>query len=238
MSIPPRRDAPSTTVVQAAPPQPVAVANRCVRRSMERWGIGVDGPLLSFDDVFDGTAIGEVVLDIGFGGGDALIEARRDPRPTNTSSASMCTRRESPRFSKQSRSRAAQRPRRRGRCHRFHRPHPAGSLAGDPCLLSRSLAEAPASAAAIDPRRDHGPLIPLLRRRRKLHVATDVDDYATQIRQVCEAMPDLSAEWSSGRRGGPSHDTSDGRSTKAVDRSICFYTSSSSSPSDSSSASR
>lgn len=41
-------------------------------RQMVRWGITVDGPALSFADVFDGP--GDVVLDIGFGSGDALIE--------------------------------------------------------------------------------------------------------------------------------------------------------------------
>ena len=43
---------------------------------MERWGIAVEGPPLSFDAVFgrsrDGTT--DLVLDIGFGGGEALIE--------------------------------------------------------------------------------------------------------------------------------------------------------------------
>ena len=39
---------------------------------MERWGLAVDGAQLSFEEVF-GT-IGDVVLDIGFGGGEALIE--------------------------------------------------------------------------------------------------------------------------------------------------------------------
>jgi tRNA (guanine-N7-)-methyltransferase len=41
-------------------------------RSIARWGIDVDGPQLSLQDVFGDP--GEVVLDIGFGGGEALIE--------------------------------------------------------------------------------------------------------------------------------------------------------------------
>ena len=40
--------------------------------AMERWGIAVDGAPLAFDEVFG--ADGDVVLDIGFGGGEALIE--------------------------------------------------------------------------------------------------------------------------------------------------------------------
>lgn len=39
---------------------------------MSRWGLDVDGPQLSFVDVFG--AADDVVLDIGFGGGEALIE--------------------------------------------------------------------------------------------------------------------------------------------------------------------
>ena len=42
---------------------------------MTRWGIAVAGPALSFDEVFGiGEAHADVVLDIGFGGGEALIE--------------------------------------------------------------------------------------------------------------------------------------------------------------------
>jgi tRNA (guanine-N7-)-methyltransferase len=44
---------------------------------MERWGIAVEGPALSFDTLFDsghGSVADDVVLDIGFGGGEALIE--------------------------------------------------------------------------------------------------------------------------------------------------------------------
>jgi tRNA (guanine-N7-)-methyltransferase len=41
-------------------------------RSAARWGIAVDGPQLSLFDVFG--VVAEPVLDIGFGGGEALIE--------------------------------------------------------------------------------------------------------------------------------------------------------------------
>ena len=45
-------------------------------RAIARWGIAVDGDELSFDDLFVGmgTEASDVVLDIGFGGGEALIE--------------------------------------------------------------------------------------------------------------------------------------------------------------------
>ncbi|HEY0520737.1 MAG TPA: methyltransferase domain-containing protein, partial [Ilumatobacteraceae bacterium] len=39
---------------------------------MARWSLAVGGPPLSFDEVF--ASDGDVVLDIGFGGGEALIE--------------------------------------------------------------------------------------------------------------------------------------------------------------------
>jgi tRNA (guanine-N7-)-methyltransferase len=41
-------------------------------RAMVRWGLTVDGETLAFGELFDGD--GDVVLDIGFGGGEALIE--------------------------------------------------------------------------------------------------------------------------------------------------------------------
>jgi tRNA (guanine-N7-)-methyltransferase len=44
---------------------------------MQKWGLDVAGPHLSFPEVFDTAASGsfpEVVLDIGFGGGEALVE--------------------------------------------------------------------------------------------------------------------------------------------------------------------
>lgn len=45
-------------------------------RAIARWGIAVDGDEVSFDEVFGGrgTTGNDVVLDIGFGGGEALIE--------------------------------------------------------------------------------------------------------------------------------------------------------------------
>lgn len=45
-------------------------------RSMVRWGLSVEGPQLAVEEIF-GPGFGaaaDVVLDIGFGGGEALIE--------------------------------------------------------------------------------------------------------------------------------------------------------------------
>lgn len=42
-------------------------------RALGRWGIAVAGPQLSFTEVFESPG-GTVVLDIGFGGGEALVE--------------------------------------------------------------------------------------------------------------------------------------------------------------------
>ncbi len=54
-------------------------------RAMARWGIAVDGEELSFDEVLAGTGsqCNGIVLDIGFGGGDALIELA-ETRPSET----------------------------------------------------------------------------------------------------------------------------------------------------------
>jgi tRNA (guanine-N7-)-methyltransferase len=45
-------------------------------RANERWGIAVEGDQLSFEEVFGGhiDPLDEIVLDVGFGGGEALIE--------------------------------------------------------------------------------------------------------------------------------------------------------------------
>jgi tRNA (guanine-N7-)-methyltransferase len=45
-------------------------------RAIARWGIAVEGDQLSFGEVFDATGAQrvDVVLDIGFGGGEGLIE--------------------------------------------------------------------------------------------------------------------------------------------------------------------
>jgi len=43
---------------------------------MARWGIAVEGPLVSWTDVFDAGSSDDidVVLDVGFGAGEALVE--------------------------------------------------------------------------------------------------------------------------------------------------------------------
>ena len=203
---------------------------------MERWGIGVDGPQLSFEEVFGTT--GEVVLDIGFGGGEALIEV------------------------------AETRPHEHLIGVEVHTPGVAAVLEAIENRALRNVRVVdgdvldflgripPGSLSAIrvffpDPwpkRQQRGRrlirsevvsrLVALLRVGGSLHVATDCADYAKQIRAVCAADPVLS--------GGPIDRPSWRPITRFEQRAIdqrrlavdLFYIASDSSPSDSSSALR
>ena len=203
---------------------------------MERWGVAVDGAQLSFEDVF-GT-IGDVVLDIGFGGGDALIEV------------------------------AETRPREHVIGVDVHTPGVAAVLEAIESRGLRNVRVVdgdvidfigrvpPHSLAAIrvffpDPwpkRQQRGRrlicsdvvsrLVALLRAGGTLHLATDSDDYARQIRTVCDADPVL--------RGGPIERPSWRPITRFEQRAVdegrtaadLLYIASESSPSESSSALR
>ena len=156
---------------------------------MARWALPVEGPCLSFDEVFGGDEgdPADVIIDIGFGGGEALIEL------------------------------AEMRPHERVIGIDVHTPGIAAVLeaiesrgltnvrvvAGDIIefldrIPPRSLAEI--RAFFPDPwpkRRQHSRrlirpdvvrrLVPLLCAGGRLHLATDSADYATQMRQVCDA---------------------------------------------------
>ncbi|HVE17561.1 MAG TPA: tRNA (guanosine(46)-N7)-methyltransferase TrmB [Ilumatobacteraceae bacterium] len=205
-------------------------------RAMERWGLAVDGAQLSFEEVF-GT-VGDVVLDIGFGGGDALIEV------------------------------AETRPREHVIGVDVHTPGVAAVLEAIESRGLRNVRVVdgdvidfigrvpPHSLAAIRvffpdpwPKRQQrsrrlicsdvvSRLVALLRAGGTLHLATDSDDYARQIRTVCDADPVL--------RGGPIKRPSWRPITRFEQRAVdegrtavdLFYIASESSPSESSSALR
>jgi tRNA (guanine-N7-)-methyltransferase len=161
---------------------------------MGTWGIGVTGDPLSFDVVFGDavdTDVREVVLDIGFGSGEALIEV------------------------------AELRPHECVLGIDVHTPGVAAVLEavqrrglrnvrvveGDVIDLLARIPERSLAAIRVffpDPwpkRRQRGRrlirpeiierLVPLLRTGGTLHLATDVDDYAAQMCAVCEAVPGL-----------------------------------------------
>lgn len=207
---------------------------------MARWGIALEGSQLSFHDVFGqvGDTVGDVVLDIGFGGGEALIEL------------------------------AAVRPHEHVIGIDVHTPGVAAVFEGIESRglgnvrvvegdVLDFVARIPArSLAAIrvffpDPwpkRRQHNrrlirpdvveALVPLLRVGGMLHLATDAADYATQMRRVCDAAPALTG----GAIERPSWRPTTRFERRGIDEGRrpvdLLYIASESSPSDSSSASR
>ena len=203
---------------------------------MERWGIAAEGAQLSFEEVFGAT--GNVVLDIGFGGGEALIEVA-ETRPNehvigidvHTPGAAAVLEAIEARGLRNVRVVDADVIDFMGRI-------PLGSLAAirvffpDP-WPKRQQRSRRLIRSDVVPR-----LVALLRAGGTLHLATDSADYAKQIRAVCDADPGLS--------GGPIERPSWRPITRFEQRALdegrtavdLFYTASESSPSDSSSALR
>ncbi len=203
---------------------------------MARWGIDVDGAPLAFEEVFG--VEGDVVLDIGFGGGEALIEtAETCPREhvigvdVHTPGVAAVLEAIESRALRNVRvvdgdvldfmgriplhSICAIRiffpdpwPKHRQHSRRLIRPH----------VLAR--------------------LVPLLRAGGTLHLATDAVDYAAQMRQVCDADSVLNG----GQIERPSWRPFTRFEQRAVDEGRTavdlFYIASESSPSESSSALR
>jgi tRNA (guanine-N7-)-methyltransferase len=205
-------------------------------RSIARWGIDVNGPELSLQEVFGDP--GEVVLDIGFGGGEALIEM------------------------------AEVRPNEHIIGVDVHTPGVAAVLEAIEARGLRNVRVVegdvvdfagripPQSLDAIrvffpDPwpkRRQRGRrlirpdivarFVPMLRAGGGIQLSTDSADYAIQMRQVCDSHPDLIGgvierpSWRPTTRY-EQRGIDDGRS--AVD---LLYIASARSPSDASSACR
>jgi tRNA (guanine-N7-)-methyltransferase len=203
---------------------------------MERWGIAVDGAQLSFEEVFGST--GDVVLDIGFGGGEALIEVA-ETRPhecvigIDVHTPGVAAILEAIENRGLRNVRVVD-----GDVLDFMGRIPPGSLGTiriffpDPWpkrqQRSRRLIRSDVVAR----------LVPLLRVGGTLHIATDCADYVKQIRAVCDADPVLS--------GGPIERPSWRPVTRFEQRAIdqgrtavdLVYSVSDSSASDSSSALR
>jgi tRNA (guanine-N7-)-methyltransferase len=208
-------------------------------RAMSKWGIALEGPQLSLAEVFgDSGDVSDIVLDIGFGGGEALIEL------------------------------AELRPHEQVIGVDIHTPGIAAVLEaiasrglrnvrvvdGDVIdFLARIPSQSLSTIRAFfpDPWPKHrqrsrrlirpdvvGRLVPLLRVGGTLHLSTDDAGYAAQMRRVCDAEPTL--------RGGMIERPTWRPITRFEQRGIgeghrsvdLLYIVSESSPSDSSSALR
>jgi tRNA (guanine-N7-)-methyltransferase len=157
---------------------------------MTRWGIAVDGPPLSFDQVFD-TPDG-IVLDIGFGGGEALVELA-ELRPSeqvvgvdvHTPGVAAVLEAIEARGLRNVRVVA-------GDVIDFIGRVPAHSLDAtriffpDPWPKQRQRIRRLIRPEVVDM------IVRSLRVGGTLHIATDSSDYAMQIERVCDAHPALS----------------------------------------------
>ena len=203
---------------------------------MERWGIAVDGAQLSFEEVFGTT--GEVVLDIGFGGGEALIEVA-ETRPhehmigidVHTPGVAAVL--------EAIENRALRNVRVvDGDVLDFMGRIPPGSLSAIRVFFPDPWPKRQQRSRRLIRSEVVSRLVALLRVGGSFHVATDCADYEKQICAVCAADPALS--------GGPIERPSWRPITRFEQRAIdqgrlavdLFYIASDSSPSDSSSALR
>jgi tRNA (guanine-N7-)-methyltransferase len=163
-------------------------------QALTRWGIAVTGPLLSLADVFtEGVldVIGDVVLDIGFGSGEALIELA-EARPNecvigiDVHTPGIAAVLDAVEKRGLRNVRVVE-----GDVFDLVSRIPARSLAAirvyfpDPWPKRRQRGRRLIRVEVVDR------LVPLLRRGGVLHLATDVDDYAAQMGDVCGAVPEL-----------------------------------------------
>lgn len=161
---------------------------------MARWGVPVIGPQLRFDDVFAGTGFGPnstVVLDIGFGSGEALVEVAElrpdelvlgiDVHTPGIAAVLEAVERRGLRNVRVAEGDvidlAARLPVRSLTTIRVFFPDPW------PKRRQRARRLIRPEIMAL--------LVPLLRPAGQLQLATDVDDYAMQMQAVCEAVPTL-----------------------------------------------
>ena len=161
---------------------------------MARWGLCVEGPPLSFEQVF-GRELGpsaDVVLDIGFGGGEALVEVAELRSHECVIGIDVHT----PGVAAVLEAVEARGLRNvrvvEGDAMDFVARIPAGSLA-----VVRVFFPDPWSKRRQHKRRLVRPdvvvqLADLLRDGGTIHMATDSAEYAEQMREVCDAQTGLS----------------------------------------------
>ncbi|MGZ4804883.1 MAG: tRNA (guanosine(46)-N7)-methyltransferase TrmB [Ilumatobacteraceae bacterium] len=163
-------------------------------QAMSSWGIAVTGAPLSFDAVFAGdtpNAVDDVVLDIGFGSGEALIEvAELRPREcvvgvdVHTPGIAAVLEAVQRRGLRNVRVVEGDVVDLLGRV-------PTRSLAGIRVFFPDPWPKRRQRGRRLIRREIVERLAPLLRVGGTLHLATDVDDYATQMLAVCDAVPEL-----------------------------------------------
>ncbi len=207
---------------------------------MERWGIDVEGPVLSFATLFNGIgeSAAEVVLDIGFGGGEALIELAEIRSNEHVIGVDVHT----PGVAAVLEAVEARGLRNvrvvEGDVIDFIGRIPTRSLAAvrmffpDPWPKRRQLTRRLVSQGFLDR------LLPTVAVGGSLHIATDSADYAAHVRQICDARSDLNG----GVIGRPTWRPTTRFEQRGIDEGRqpvdLLYSVSLSSPSDSSSALR
>jgi len=207
---------------------------------MTRWGIAVTGAPLCWPDVFHvGSAADfDVVLDIGFGAGEALIELAETRPAEHVVGIDVHT----PGIAAVLEAIEARGLRNvrvvDGDVLDFIHRIPAGSLSAiraffpDPWPKQRQRRRRLIRADVVSQ------LVPLLRNGGSLQLATDAADYAAQMSTVCDANPALCG----GRVERPSWRPSTRFEQRGIDEGRSpvdlLYIASASSPSDSSSALR
>ena len=156
---------------------------------MNRWGLTVDGPELSFAEVFHGA--GDVVLDIGFGGGEALVEMAELRPGEHVVGVDVHTPGVAAVLTEIERRGLRNVRLVEGDAIDFIVRVPERSLAAiraffpDPWPKHRQRHRRLIRPEVVSR------LVPLLRDGGVLHMATDDPDYAAQMQQVCDLDPAL-----------------------------------------------
>jgi tRNA (guanine-N7-)-methyltransferase len=208
---------------------------------MARWGVAVRGAPLSFEEVFADagfSSASDVVLDIGFGSGEALIEVA-EVRPDelvlgiDVHTPGIAAVLEAVESRGLRNVRVAE-----GDVIDLAVRVPARSLATIRVFFPDPWPKRRQRGRRLIRPEIMGLLVPLLRAGGELHLATDVDDYAAQMRAVCETTPGLTG----GRIARPQWRPITRYEQRAIDEGRqpvdLVYTSADSSPRASSSAPR